>query len=137
MLCLYDPCRIIVPVYTVLHISHCHLVTEQTAPHILILILSRTLARSPSTSQALTGIPALPSPSITSTLKAIMNTWQPSGQWVMSSRTMTGKLHRFVLRYPTSLILSVTFAELTKYVEAKPIKSYASQIPCNLLFSNF
>lgn len=59
---------------------------------IFIFLLSLTRARLPLTSQALTGIRGLPSPSTISTLKAIMSTWAPSGPWVMSSRTMTGKL---------------------------------------------
>lgn len=77
-------------IYTVLHVSLLHLVTEQLSTS-QSLSLSLTRSRSPLTSQALTGIRELQSPSTISTLKAIMNTWQPSGQWVMSSRTTTGK----------------------------------------------
>ena len=55
-------------------------------------ILSLTRRRSPLTSQAPTGIRALRGRSIISTLRAITNTSPPSGQWVTSSKTMTGEL---------------------------------------------
>lgn len=73
-----------------------------------------------STSQAPMGIPELLNLFTTSTLRATMNIWQLSGQWVMSSRTMIGKyctVHYFIW---TKFFLSAENHKAKMFQQQKP-----------------
>lgn len=100
-----------------------------------LVILFRTLARLPLTSQALTGTPAPPSPSTTSTLRATMSTCLPSGQWAMSSRTMTGgRKLPFIPHNPSPLIVWRVWR--WRLIQAS-VSASRIQTGCFLTFSNF